>query len=252
MSFYDEKILSVTVSPFNLKYITKQTSELASYAVELNGLSLQFVHGSFHNYQLYSKAVKQNGFAIQYVKRKLLTSVEYNTLVNLAIENEPRSLMLIHDQTEELCKKVLYILPTMIVYSKYQTENACIAAIKYNPKLIHNVKNKTDKIIKIFLTRYPRLYSYVLPLNAEQYTIIVKAIPSLLKIVPFKLQTPTMCFYALRDKSMRQFARYGTNLPDVYYAWYRNTTDLKMFHDNMYDYWQRRIISDVKFSYVKK
>jgi hypothetical protein len=172
----------------------------------MNGLTLKYVKPSLLRYELYHAAIVSNGLALQYIDKTKCKKKVYHALCVEAIKRNPIALIFVKKQKKELCDLAVRRYPPLISIVKKQTHTQAEIAIKYDTAL----------------TKWIRV------MDIDLWLLAVKKNPKCLQYA--YAQTPEMCFHALRDKTMRQYAKYGTNLPDAYYEWYRNNEYLKSFH----------------------
>jgi len=91
---------------------------------------------------------------------------EYNPLCGLTyeqvkekIKKNPRFLVFLYNQTEEICKLAVQQDPYVLHHVRNQTEEICKIALRRDPNVLKYVRNQTEELCKLAVS-YPHTRSY--------------------------------------------------------------------------------------------
>ncbi|EGT3945313.1 TPA: hypothetical protein KOR49_002193 [Clostridioides difficile] len=132
--------------PWELEFADKQTYEMCVEALRRDGMLLEHVKFDELNltkeqlYNLYLIAVKQDGFALKFIKEQT------EEICIEAVKEYYLALEFVKEQTERICLEAVKECHTALFYIKQQTPEICIEAIKNNKNALCYVKNPTEDI----------------------------------------------------------------------------------------------------------
>ncbi len=137
-SLNKKELLYVILINCRILKICEQTDELCMQAVKQNGYALEFVKNQTD--ELCMQAVKQNGCSLKYVKNQT------DELCIEAVKQNGYSLIFVKNQTNEICMEAVKQYGWSLKYVKNQTDELCMEAVKQNGYSLIFVKNQTYEI----------------------------------------------------------------------------------------------------------
>jgi hypothetical protein len=108
-------------------------------AVKHNGYALQYVKEQTKDICI--EAVKQNGFALQYVKEQSAD------ICIEAVKQNGMALCYVKEQTEDICTEAVKQYGMALQYVEEQTDDICIKAVQKNGMALHLLTEERKKSI---------------------------------------------------------------------------------------------------------
>ena len=121
-------------------------------AVKQDGWALQYVKDQTEDICL--EAVKENGLALKFVKNQT------HDICMEAVKRNAYSLKYIKNQSKELCLEAVKQNGLALQYVKEQTEDICLEAVKRNGLALQCVKEQTKDICKAAMENNPKAIIY--------------------------------------------------------------------------------------------
>ena len=137
--FKANMIILTNILPLSELFL--QNIQLCKLAMKQNGWALQFVRQQTE--EICKLAVKQEGRALKYVKEQT------EELCKLAVEQDGLALCYVKNQTEEICKLAVQQDGYALQYVKEQTEELCKLAVQRDRWALRFVKNQTEELCKL-------------------------------------------------------------------------------------------------------
>jgi hypothetical protein len=128
----------ISVSPFTIKYIINQSTDLCKRAISINPNCIEFIRNQAEEVCKY--AIKCDPDSIRYIRNQT------NHLSELAIKLKPSSIKLIRKQTIGLCKLAISLDPLCIEHIKSKSNGLCYIAIKGNHKAIQYINSPNRRM----------------------------------------------------------------------------------------------------------
>jgi Domain of unknown function (DUF4116) len=125
-----------------------QTEELCMEAVKQNGYALEYVRRQ--TVDICIEAVKQNGLALQYVKNRT------RTICIEAVKQNGGALLFVKNRTEAICIEAVKQDGCALEYVKKQTDAICMEAVRENGCALKIVINQTDAICLEAIDNYSK------------------------------------------------------------------------------------------------
>ena len=191
-----------------LKYIEQNWDILEPVCSWLN--NLKFIPDEYRTKELYELAVRQNGFALDYISKTLRTP----KLCEIAVKSNGHALRFIpHEyKTQEICELAVKNNGDALrfVPNEYKTPELCKLAVKNNKLALHYVpeKYKSEEIVKLAVQSNGMTLAYV-PEDLKTYELCKIAVSNngyALKYIPntfFKrYKDYNMCKLAVEQNGM--------------------------------------------------
>jgi hypothetical protein len=199
-------LLAVKRDGLALKYIKKQTEEICIAAVMQNGHALKYVKKQTKSVQY--TAIDQEPHAIKHIKtpsfdmyiraimkdpRSILvftklTAIEYEVLMNLALQKNGLLLAYCNTQTEEMCISAIKQNYQAFVYVKTQTYKLCIIAIRLGcNRIIPLIKRKNKRMRNLIVYNHNT--------DTQEYSKSEISIKIRRNGVPYKYSGPCVEWY---------------------------------------------------------
>ncbi|PBG25670.1 hypothetical protein BGU81_12720 [Clostridioides difficile] len=163
--------------PWDLRFVKTQTYEMCIEALKRDGLLLKEVRwdelslSEKQIFNLYIIAVRQNGFALMYVKNQT------EELCREAVMQNGLALEYVDKQTQEICLETVKENGLALRYVKKQTPEICLEAVEQDKFAIRYVKwsklegkfseEQTDEICRKSLKQNKLAIKYII--NKEKY-----------------------------------------------------------------------------------
>lgn len=147
-----------------LQHLKEQTPELCMAAVRQNGFALQFVENQGKTYpspfkvdDVCLEAVKQRPEALKFVDEQT------SDMCLIAVMQPGRHIPLkyVKEQTDQICLIAVSNNGVQLEFVKDQTEEMCLAAVKQTSEALKFVKERTHKILLAFVERYPYYFDRI-------------------------------------------------------------------------------------------
>ena len=106
--------------------------------IKKNGAFLGCLKEEEQTEEICKLAVKQSGYALEYVKEQT------EEICKLAVQENGFSLGYVKNQTEEICKWYVQQNGHALKFVKNQTEDICKLAVQTNPRTLQLVKEQTE------------------------------------------------------------------------------------------------------------
>ena len=104
--------------------------------VQNDGEALQYVPSEYQTEELCMTAVKQNGYALEYVKNQT------EEICMEAIKQNGWALKYVEEQTPEICLEAVKQNEIALQFVKNQTPEICLAAVKQNHFALSSIKDR--------------------------------------------------------------------------------------------------------------
>jgi len=153
---YNPDLLIACVTlPEDAQFITIYTYKKKYKSDKIILSNIQRLDNLLLNPNIALKAVKQNDWALQYVKEQT------ENICMEAIKQSGYTLQYVKNQTEEICMEAVKQNGRALRFVKEQTEAICIEAVKQNYLALEYVKDKTDDICMEAAKQYDMILEFV-------------------------------------------------------------------------------------------
>jgi hypothetical protein len=192
----NQKICSVAIknNPYSFIYVKNKTYELCKLAVSLQGDLLSMVPFDIPNrYELEKIAIKEDGYAIQYV------TLQTQELKLAAVTQNGWALEFIDKQSPDICRAAVEEYGMALSLVKDKTTALCLKAVKNYGMALQYVDKQTKQIINTALKNDGCAIQFVKHIVPEMYILAVKNCGLSLEFIKRDKQTPEICELAIQQ-----------------------------------------------------
>lgn len=124
-------------------------------------------------------------------------------------------------QTNEICLCAVKMSGNNLENVENQTDKICLAAVHENVFALRFVSNQTEEICLTAIKNYAYALRWIRYENQTTKVCLAAVRENGLALQYIKYQTPEICKNALYMFTAREYAKYGLELPTIYYKWFR-------------------------------